>query len=49
MNLVDDNNEVAWSAFGAKADGFPALSVGMTNRFAWGSTASYVDNKDVFH
>lgn len=23
--------------------------MGVNNKFAWGSTASYVDNKDVFH
>jgi acyl-homoserine lactone acylase PvdQ len=23
--------------------------MGLNNKFAWGSTASYVDNKDVFH
>ena len=30
-------------------DGNPSLSIGTVKNFAWGSTAAYVDNKDVFH
>ena len=30
-------------------DGLPSLSTGVNKNFAWGSTASYVDNKDVYH
>lgn len=30
-------------------DGLPAMSIGINNEYAWGSTASYVDNKDIFH
>lgn len=30
-------------------DGFPSITIGINKFFAWGSTASYVDNKDVFH
>jgi acyl-homoserine lactone acylase PvdQ len=37
------------TVFGAKVDGFPAISLGLNNKFAWGSTAAYIDNKDVFH
>lgn len=35
--------------FGVMVDGFPSISIGINRNFAWGSTASYVDNKDVFH
>lgn len=49
MNLLDENNELDLTTFGVKADGFPALSIGLNNKFAWGSTAAYIDNKDVFH
>ena len=34
---------------GAMLDGFPSISMGLNKNIAWGSTASYVDNKDVFH
>ena len=49
ISLVDENNEAILTAFGSKADGMPALSIGINNKFAWGSTAAYIDNKDVFH
>lgn len=49
FNLLDENNEVSLRAFGARADGFPSLQIGVNNHFAWGSTAAYIDNKDVFH
>jgi acyl-homoserine lactone acylase PvdQ len=34
--------------FGASLNGVPAISVGLNKHFAWGSTASYVDNKDLY-
>jgi penicillin amidase len=49
FNLLDKNNDVNLTAFGAKPDGFPSLSIGVNNHFGWGSTAAYIDNKDVFH
>ena len=49
MILVDENNHVQHQGFGAMVDGVPSLSVGVNEHFGWGSTASYVDNKDVFH
>lgn len=49
INILDENDELKLTAFGAKADGFPAISIGLNNNFAWGSTAAYIDNKDVFH
>ena len=47
--VVDENNEVKHQAFGALVDGMPFVSAGVSAKFSWGSTASYVDNKDVFH
>lgn len=29
--------------------GVPGLSIGLNKNQAWGSTASYVDNKDLFY
>lgn len=49
LTILDNNNNQIITAFGAKADGFPAISVGLNNKFAWGSTAAYIDNKDVYH
>ena len=30
-------------------DGMPAMSIGTNGKYSWGSTASYVDNKDIYH
>lgn len=49
ISIVNETGDCTFTTFGAKADGLPALSIGMSNKFAWGSTAAYVDNKDVFH
>lgn len=49
MILVDENNNTKNQGFGLMVDGVPSLSIGINKNFAWGSTASYVDNKDVFH
>ncbi len=46
--LDNDNNTKQWT-FGAMVDGMPAISLGRNKNLAWGATASYVDNKDVFH
>ena len=35
--------------FGASMSGIPAISSGMNKIRAWGPTASYVDNKDLFY
>lgn len=29
--------------------GVPAISIGINKNNAWGSTSSYVDNKDLFY
>lgn len=29
--------------------GVPSISIGINKHHAWGSTASYVDNKDLFY
>mgnify|MGYP000986644872 FL=1 len=30
-------------------DGLPTVSIGISEICAWGSTAAYIDNKDVYH
>lgn len=30
-------------------DGFPTISIGISNIAAWGSTAAYIDNKDIYY
>jgi len=35
--------------FGASLSGVPIFSIGVNKHRAWGSTASYVDNKDLFY
>lgn len=47
--LLNDNNEVLNRKFGVAPDGLPTISIGVSDDFAWGSTASYVDNKDVYY
>lgn len=47
--VAGQNDELQHQAFGVMMDGIPGLVVGVTDEFAWGSTASYADNKDVFH
>jgi penicillin amidase len=49
INLLDENNEVNLTCFGAKSDGVPSISIGLNNHFGWGSTAAYIDDKDLFH
>jgi hypothetical protein len=47
--ILNDDNEVIDRKFGVCPDGFPTLSIGVSDFAAWGSTASYVDNKDVYY
>lgn len=47
--LEKDSNEIRVQAMGAMLDGVPSISMGTNGKVAWGSTASYVDNKDVYH
>ena len=47
--LKKGTKDIQSQAFGVMMDGLPAMSIGINDNFAWGSTASYVDNKDVFH
>lgn len=30
-------------------DGLPTMSIGVSETVAWGTTASYIDNKDVYY
>ena len=47
--VVDEEDQVQHRTFGVMVDGLPSFSVGVSDQFAWGSTASYVDNKDIYH
>ena len=49
MGLLDEANNVKIQIFGVSMSGVPAISSGMNGLRAWGSTASYVDNKDLFY
>jgi penicillin amidase len=49
INLLDENDNLNLTTFGAKAEGIPSFSIGLNDYFAWGSTAAYIDNKDVYH
>lgn len=35
--------------FGASMSGVPSISIGINKNQAWGSTAAYIDNKDMFY
>lgn len=30
-------------------NGVPTLSIGLSDKISWGSTAAYIDNKDVYY
>ena len=47
--LLDENNNIKNRKFGAMADGIPSVSMGVGKEYAWGSTAAYIDNKDVYY
>jgi len=47
--LLHDNNTVRHRVLGAMPDGMPTFPLGVTEYIAWGSTAAYVDNKDVYY
>lgn len=49
LGLLDENNNVKIQTFGVSMSGVPAISIGINKNQAWGSTASYVDNKDLFY
>jgi penicillin G amidase len=46
---LSEDNQIISRKFGVMADGIPSLSIGVTNIAAWGSTAAYIDNKDVYY
>ena len=35
--------------FGFMADGLPSINIGVNKKYGWGSTAAYIDNKDIYH
>lgn len=47
--LLTENNEIKSRKFGAMPDGIPTVSIGVSELAAWGSTAAYIDNKDVYY
>lgn len=49
VGLLDENNNMRIQTFGVSMSGVPAISIGINKNQAWGSTASYVDNKDLFY
>ena len=46
---LGSDNEIVSRKFGALPDGIPTLSIGITELTSWGSTAAYIDNKDVYY
>jgi penicillin amidase len=46
--LLGENNQIVNKKFGVMADGIPSVSIGVGKEFAWGSTAAYIDTKDVY-
>ena len=50
LSIMEENStNFDKQAFGVMVDGLPAMSIGINDEYGWGSTASYVDNKDIFH
>ncbi len=49
LGLLDENNNIIIQTFGVSMSGVPGISIGLNKNQAWGSTASYVDNKDLFY
>ena len=47
--MLDDNNEIRSRKFGLMPEGFPTVSIGLSADAAWGSTAAYIDNKDIYY
>jgi penicillin amidase len=47
--LLTEDNKIKSRKFGAMPDGFPTMSIGISEAAAWGSTAAYIDNKDVYY
>ena len=47
--LVDDNNNTINQAFGVMVNGVPSITLGVNKYLSWAATASYIDNKDLFH
>ena len=46
---LTEENKVKSRKFGAMIDGLPSVSMGVSDIGAWGSTAAYIDNKDVYY
>ena len=46
--LLTEDNKVKNRKFGVIPDGVTSLSIGLSEEMAWGTTAAYIDNKDVY-
>ena len=46
---LNKDNEIISRKFGAMPDGVPSVSIGISELTSWGSTAAYIDNKDVYY
>jgi acyl-homoserine lactone acylase PvdQ len=46
---ISEDNQTISRKFGVMVDGIPSVSVGVSEVGAWGSTAAYIDNKDVYY
>lgn len=47
--LLNEDNTTKTQTFGLTADGVPSITIGVAKKFAWGSTAAYIDNKDMYY
>jgi acyl-homoserine lactone acylase PvdQ len=47
--LLDEDNNAVSRKFGAMPSGIPTVSICVSPEFAYGSTAAYIDNKDVYY
>lgn len=47
--ILTEDNKIRSRKFGVMPDGLPTVSIGISNVGAWGSTAAYIDNKDVYY
>lgn len=46
---LTENKKVRSRKFGVMPSGIPTLSIGVTDYITWGTTAAYIDNKDIYY
>ena len=49
LGLLNEDKTVKNQVFGVSMSGVPAISIGLNKDYAWGATAAYIDNKDLFY